>query len=269
MGEEKFVFSFEDYREYLKHRLETSDRGARSALAKAIVCPVSHISQVLNGVSHLSLEQGELTNNYLGHSEEESDYFLLLIQFTRAGSPPLRQRLEKQMKRALEKRLNFQNRIDVQTKITEQDQSKFYSSWHYQALHILATIPKYQTKKSMIQRLGISEKKISEVLEFLISIGLVRFVKDHYETTQQRIHLGSDSPLITKHHLNWRIKTIQTLEQENIDNSLHYSSVISVSEKDIVQIKEKIITNVSDIKKIVKDSPEEEIYCFSVDCYKL
>ncbi len=76
----KDVFEFRNYRAYILHRISQmpkGGRGVRIALAKAVSSPVSHISQVLNGLTHLSLEQAELMNKFWGHNEEETDFFFI------------------------------------------------------------------------------------------------------------------------------------------------------------------------------------------------
>lgn len=270
MDNNRELFDFLDYREYLQYRLDNlGGRGQRSALAKHIGSPVSHISQVLGGVSHLSLEQGESANEFLQHTEIESDFFLLLIQFTRAGSQSLKKRLATQIKHQLEKRLIIKNRIDVKDTISEKDQLVFYSSWIYQAIHILVTIPHYQTRQLIASRLGISTKKTTEVLEFLVSLGLVQEENGTFKASIKRIHLGSDSSLVTKHHTNWRLRALHSMEQEHNNENLHYSSVISISREDFIKIKNLNIQHIQKIKKIIKASPEEELYSFSIDCFKV
>lgn len=244
-------------------------RGLKSQLAKAIRAPLSHISQVLSGKSHLTLEQTESANSFFEHNDDECEYFLILVQFTRAGTPQLKKRLEQQLNKIRDKRLVIQNRIEVKESISLQDQACFYSKWFYQAIHILATIPAFQTKQAIAQRLNISLKTVTDVLDFLQVIGLIRQTQEKFQASVSRIHLGADSPLISKHHLNWRLKTLEVLERENNGDDLHYSSVISISISDFKKIKEELISNITSIKEIVRDSNEEELYCFSADLFRV
>lgn len=271
MSIDKFVFEFKDYRKYLKYRLllPEAGRGSRTALARALSSPISHISQVLAEATHFSLEQAEAANTFLNHNEQESEFFLLLVSLTRAGTPALQKRLNTQMNKILEARLLIKDRIEVKKTISLEDQAVFYSSWHYQALHILATIQKYQTPEAMAERLGVSLKKVTEVLDFLVEIGLLVKSLGRYQTTVQRIHLGADSPLISKHHANWRIKSLQSLDREDQAKNLYYSSVISVSEADMVKIRDLTIEHINVVKKIIRESPEEDLFCYSIDCFRV
>lgn len=269
----KTIFDYGDYKSYLSEVIGSKPRrgrGVRIALARALGAPVSHVSQVLGGKSHLSLEQAEGVNAFLGHTDEEAEFFLLLIQLTRAGTPALRKRLEIQLGRLREKRLVLKDRLGIQAKLSADQQATFYSSWVYGAVHVMLSIEKFQTKEAVSRHLGISLKRINEVIEFLESVGLaVRDDQGKYGIGTTRIHLGSDSPLISKFHTNWRMKAIQSLEKEDAEKDLHYSSAITIAEADVLRIHAKLVDYIQEIKAIVRDSKEEGVHCFSLDFFRI
>ncbi|MAF90236.1 MAG: hypothetical protein CL674_03110 [Bdellovibrionaceae bacterium] len=268
----KTVFEFKDYKAYLKNcisQMPRAGRGARVAMAKAISSPVSHVSQILNATSHLSMEQAEAVNAFLDHTEDESDFFLLLVQFSRSGTQALKKRLQKQMQQAIEKRLVLKESLGVKAEISKEDQALFYSSWLYGAVHVMTSIPQFQTRQAIAEYLNVSPKRIAEVLEFLESKALVLSSKNGYEIGKNRIHLGSDSPMISKFHTNWRMKAVQAFEKEQISSNLHYSSVISISENDREKIKVLLVKYIDNIKNIIRDSKEEGVHCFSIDFFNI
>jgi len=266
------LFEFQDYKAYLRAAIKAmpnKGRGTRLALANKISCPASHVSQVLSGNSHFSMEQAEAVSGFLGHTDEEANFFLLLLQFSRAGTSALRKRLEKQLRQATQQRRFLKNRLDVKDSISPEDQGKFYSSWLYSAIHVIVSIEKFQTKDSISDHLGISAKRTAEILEFLLSLGLVVKANGRYSMGKARIHLGSDSPLISKLHTNWRMKAIQSLEKEDVANDLHYSSVVTISEQDSERIKSLLVKAITDAKETIKESKEEGIHCFSLDFFRI
>ncbi|MCB0349717.1 MAG: TIGR02147 family protein [Bdellovibrionales bacterium] len=268
----KDVFDFTDYKAYLLHFIKHSPkngRGVRRAMAEAIRCPVSHISQVISGSSQFTAEQAEEMNDYLGHTEDKAQYFMLLVHYARAGSHKLQERLKKQITAAQEKRLFLKDRLGVKAEILPADQATFYSSWLYGAIHVMTTIPEFQTREKISDHLNISLKKTTEILEFLVQIGLVVENKNEYRIGTSRIHLGSDSPLISKFHTNWRMKAIQSLDREDTQRDLHYSSAITLSEDDYLKIKSQLVKSINDAKNIIRDSKEETLAAFSVDFFKI
>lgn len=270
----KNIFDYKDYKTYLEDYITSQPkggRGLRGSLAEKMGVPVSHISQVLNGKSQLSMEQAEAANEFLGHTDDEAQFFMLLVQLNRAGTPELRKRLNRQVQQILEKRLILKERLGVTSApLSAEQQSIFYSSWLYAAVQVALTIPRYRVKEEISSYLGISLKKTGEILEFLVSNGLaVQNKKGQYEVGTARIHLGSDSPLISKFHSNWRLQAIKSLEREDHFDDLHYSSVVTISAADFMRIKSILVKNIEDIKPIIRDSPAEDVHCLCLDFFRL
>ncbi|MCM0605949.1 MAG: TIGR02147 family protein [Xanthomonadaceae bacterium] len=269
---DKEIFDYSDYREYLLAWIASrpnKGRGLRVSIAETIHSPVSHVSQVLKGISNLSFEQAEGLNELLGHSTEQADYFLLLVQLQRAGTPKLRARLKTQIEKARAKRLVLKDRLGVKSELSREDQVIFYSSWHYVAVHILLTIPEFQTKEKIARHLKLSLKRVTEILEFMMNLGLAELKNGKYIVGTTRIHLGNDSAMITKHHINWRLQAIQSLEREDFLDSLHYSSVVSISCEDVTQIKSVLVKAIENAKNLIRDSKEEELHSFCIDFFRV
>ncbi len=269
---ESDIFQYDSYKAYLNAKLDDRQggggRGSRSRLSKAIGCQTAFVAQVLRGGAHFSLEQAEAASDFLGHNEEEGHFLLLLIQRERAGTPRLKQRFEKQISQIRQSRLILKNRLDVRESLSEQDQVIYYSSWHYAAIHALVSIPGHKSIESLARHLQMDLRTVSDCVQFLLSCGLVvrNGDKGGLCPGKARIHLGSDSPLIGKHHINWKLQAIRAIENPSIEN-LHYSSVVSLSEKDTVQVREILTSSITKVKSIVKDSPGELVRCFSMDLF--
>lgn len=97
----KDLFESVDYKQYLIDVLTSNTlggRGARTTLAQAAGCQLAFISQVLNGNADFSLEQADGISRYLSQNSKERDYFLLLVQYARAGTESLRAHFMRQIK---------------------------------------------------------------------------------------------------------------------------------------------------------------------------
>jgi uncharacterized protein (TIGR02147 family) len=267
----KSVFNFRDYKAFIEEKIASFPNkgwGIRSQLAEFMNSQTAFISQVLNGNANLSLEQAEKVNEFFDHTRDESHYFLLLVQYARAGTSTLQSYFEEQMRQILEARLVLKNRLDVKQNLSREDQAIYYSAWYYAAIHILLTIPKYRTPEAMSRYLDLPVQRIIEVLEFLASVGLAEQGQEGWKIGSTRIHLSNDSPMISKHHTNWRMKAIQALEKDR-DDALHYSSCISISRENAFQIKSRLIKEIEECKQIIWDSKEEELYGLSLDFFKI
>lgn len=265
------IFDFLDYKSYLSSRFSETDkqrRVSRAALAKAIRCQPSYLTRIINGNAHLSLEQAHATSIFFQHTEDESHYFLLLVEWARAGTPSLKNHLEKFARTQREQILNLKKRLKIATVLSSEDQSRYYGSWHFAAVHACLGAPGFRTLKETSARLRISHKRVAEVTEFLVSTGLIQERSGKYAAGIARIHLGHDSPLIARHHLNWRLRAIESLENLN-QQDLYYSSVICLSEADTLKIKAELVKAIERAKGIVRDSTEENVFCLALDLFRL
>lgn len=263
------VFDYKDYKIYLlalKKKLRR--HGLASAWASAINCQPSYISQVLKGAAHLSLEQAQTLSQKIGHNQEQTHFFLLLVQLARAGTKDLKTYFDSQIKNIQAGRLVLKNRINVGQYLSEEQQAVYYSQWYYAAIHILITIPKFRTKETIRKCLGLDQNKIEAVIDFLLSTRLAIETKEGIVPGETRIHLTDNSVFISRHHTNWRLQAIRAIEKGQAPN-LHYSSVISIAAADVEKIKENLIHCIQENKKLIKESKEEELFCFDLDFFKM
>jgi uncharacterized protein (TIGR02147 family) len=265
------IFEYELYKTYINDRLDNPpgglSRGLRTKISKEIGCQTAFTAQVLRGNAHFSLEQAEKINEFFGHSEEEGEFLLLLIQRERAGSEALKKRFEKRIKQIRQGRRVLSSRLDVKQTLSELDQVKYYSSWYYSAIHALVSVPEFQSAEKMAARLGLSVKTVAEVLEFFVSNGILLKTKSGFQIGTFRLHLGDQSNLITKHHSNWRLQALKSLDRRD-EKNLHYSSAVSMSDKDVEKVNEILIKTIQQIKEIIKKSKEETTMALNFDFFK-
>lgn len=264
------VWESTDYREYLVSQLggEGSRTGLRKKLAAAIPVHTTFVSQVLKGRTDFSLEQAEAINAFLEHSEDEGEYFILLILKARAGSESLKQRFERKIEAMRDQRLNIKNRLEVDDEISVRDREKFYSSYYYGAIHVLTAIEGYRTVEDLAQATKLSRTKVQEAVDFLLRLGVLVEEDGQLRPGSRHVHLGTDSELILKHHSNWRLHAITNLQFLDRED-LHYSACLSLSLEDAFRIKESILSNLKSNIETITASKEEVAYVMNLDFYKL
>jgi uncharacterized protein (TIGR02147 family) len=264
------IYNFSDYRSYIKCKIYNGDRAKRgelSSLAEAIPCQTSYLSRVMTGEADLSLEQADSAGKYLGLSQDENSYFLLLVQFARAGTQSLRAHFKRNITSAQEERLNLQKRVGLKQVLNKEDQATYYSLWYYAAVHVMTGIPTLQTKVAMAHELGLPQNRIAEILEFLISTRLVKEGPDgRYLTGEGRIHLKKDSKMILRHHSNWRTQAIRSMEKDLV-SGIHYSVLLNTSKKDSEILRSMIAKFIEEFMKVVHPSEDEEMNCLVIDFF--
>lgn len=265
----KNVFDYKDYLSYFRAQLESAGlRGRKGLLAQHIQVQPTYISQILQGKADLSLEQAELANSFFNHNLSESNFFLLLVQKDRAGTKRLKEHFQNQIEDILKSRLVLVERLGRHHEIDEKERNWYYSSWGPSALHISVTIPDLQTVDALAEFHRLAKEKVIQIMDRLERIGLVYKDGGKYLPGQSQMRLEKNSNHIIQHHSNWRVRALQSLDSETIEE-MHYSGVVSLGRKDIAKIKNILLEALQSSIAVVKDSPEEELFCLNFDFFNL
>jgi uncharacterized protein (TIGR02147 family) len=244
------VFDYKEYKTYVIATLDQRtavEKGQRTRLSKYIGCQSAYLSQVLNGGADFSAEQAIAVSQFLNHTQAESKYFLNLVLIARAGTKDLREYYQTEIKKILDDRHSIKDRISAHRVLSETDQARYYSAWYFAAIHVIVSLPQFKSGQAIAETLNLSPKIVSEALEFLVQIGLLKKVGANY-------HQGEVS--------------LQSLEQTKSQN-LHYSSVITCSKEDYVKVRELMISAVEKIRAVIKPSKDEIMATYSMDLISL
>lgn len=264
------VFAASDYKDLMRAHLHShkEERGYQAKMAKAAGCGSSFLSQVLNTHVHLTPDQAAGIGQFWGLSPDKMEFFLCLVQLARTVAPAYKNYLLEKIQHLRAKNSDISHRVESEAISKPEEELLYYSAWYWSAIHVLTSIPGFQTSTAISQRLGLPTSKIENCLAKLEEMGMVSGEKGKWQALNKSYHLASGSPLIGIHHSNWRNYCLQDLSKDKKD-SLHYSVVHSLSEKDFELLKEMILTFISQSKKIVANSPEQEIVGIGIDCYRL
>jgi len=104
-------------------------------LAAAIARAKSFISGVLNGKAHSAWSKPIKSARFFA-SDDEREFFLLLVQLGRAGSKELESFFKRKVQSVLAGRREVSERITPSARLTDVEQLTYYSSWQYTAVHM-------------------------------------------------------------------------------------------------------------------------------------
>lgn len=264
------IYDFDNYREFLGYKFsgKGKSRGTRGQLVEFLGCQPSFFNQVLTYRTHLSLEYAYKISEYLGFDSDEQDYFLLLVQKDKSGSISLAKYFINKIDTIKKNRAILSKRIKVETSLPLEDQMKYYSKWYYSAIHILSALPVFKNAEDISRHLKLDIGTINKALSFLIDREFVNYNGNELSIGAKRIHLDIESDMLPRHHSSWRIKAIEAIDNHK-NNNFHYSSILGISETDILIIKEKILELIQNMEPIIQNSKEESPIVFLCDFFKL
>lgn len=263
------IFTFTDPVLYLKEVIEGHKviRGYHSKLATAAGCQLSYFSQFLRHKVYLSPDHAAGISDFLRHSDLEAEYFLNMLLLSRAATPKLKERLEKKLRLLRSQHESLSGRLQTE-KDVETTMARYYSSWLYGAIHMALSCPQFKTVEELALRFGISEEKTISLLTSLEEMGTIGKKDGKWTLIKPFLHLPHDSDMTFMNHLIWRQKGLLDLDKEQRD-SVHYASVFSMGEKDVRKLKSMILDNISALRDEIKESPSEEVFCFTLDFFKV
>ncbi len=263
------IFTYSSYIKYLNSLSKAAkNRGVLSRWAEAAGCQRSYLSNVLGGRAHFNRDQGFRLSEFLGHSERERSYFLLLIEIEKDPSPSYKEHLFKSLQQLKREEENLQKKLQRPAFQPETIQSTYYSSWHRSAIHVLSSIPKYQTLSSISEHLGISQLLTEKVLEELVAMGFVGREGARFFWQSGDIHVPEHSPLAALHHQHWRMKAIEDA-QVKPDTSIHFTSLYSLSRNDLEELKFQLLEVIKSYNTKARTSKEEVLVCFNTDFFEV
>lgn len=266
------IFESTDYRDFLESFVKSQPRGGHGyklKIAEALGVHPTLVTQVLKGRKSFSTEQAYALAEFIKINDLEKDYFLTLIEYDRAGSVALKKFIESKLLKLRQENEKVKNRVSVYGSMSEADQALFYSQWYYSALRLSCGLREDVTAESLARDFDLPAELVSKVLLFLISRGLV-VEKENKMLDQgpQNTFLPSDSPLISRHHMNWRMKAMERHPRIGADE-LAFSAPLTLAEADISKVRKMCLDFIQDISKKVSNSPAEQLACFNMDWFRV
>ena len=244
------------------------ERGRRARLAEALRCQPAFVSRVLSGEADFSQEHAVVINQFFEHREEEAAFFMTLLDFGRAGSAALKDYHRRKLEGMRSKRLVIAERIGVKQRLSKEDQMTYYSAWYYAAIHVFLLIPGAGVPQKIAEYLKLPVVLVKDVLDFLVSANLASVDRSGYRPGVARMHLAKDSPMLSKHHTNWRIRAIEALEPK-VQEHIHYSGPICISREVAAEIRGIVLRLLTDTEPLIQGAKDEEVFCLNIDFFKV
>lgn len=265
------IYETEDYKQYIRSWVENYPGGGRGVyrkMAESLSVSTTLISQIVNGEKHFSPEHAADVAEFMSLGEKEGDHFLLLVEYGRAGTHRYRERLFKKVQIAKQAALTLSSRLEQDRQLTDFESATYYSNWAYTAItHLIACNPDLSID-AISTRLHIPRSSVARIMGFLSETKiLVPKEGGGLEVGPKLTHIGADSPLVTKHHQNWRLRGFNQMTFAKTED-LFYTAPMSLSHETATQIRNELPAFIEKIIKWVGPSPSETVRCLNIDWFE-
>ncbi len=277
----KSLFEFKDYKEYLRAHIKShaTTYGYKTHLARAAGCQKSFLSTVLNGPNHLTPDHAAGISLFLKHDAHAEKFWMELVGLARAATPRLREMHLRTLARLKQDNEDFSRRISEKVApagktAREELRVKYYSRWYISALHILLTIPEFQSavtlEKQVRERWALTNAQMIDALTTLTELGLIARdpAKKTYRVLELSVHLPRTSPLNAVQNDQWRGRA-RAVELTQRERDFFYSGIYSLSRSDGERLRRLMIDFLEETRRIVGPSREEELVCVRCELFEV
>jgi len=240
----------------------------KTRLAAAANCKQSYFSNVMSGKVNLTIDQAFGLSKFMGLTENETEFFLLLVQQVRAGGSDLQTYFNKKIKKMRQSEFKLEKKFLKKDKLSSEQVRIYYSSWHYQSIHMLLTVPKYGRVENMAKRMNLSIEAVLSKLKTLEAIGLAEKTGEYWKAVLKDIHIPIHDPSSLGHQIQWKLQAISDLQSSKTEG-LHYSSVYSLSFEDFQKLKSMMVKFIEDTRTHIEASQEEDIAHFQLSFFRV
>lgn len=264
------IYDFTDINQFLRDRIASSPnngRGQLSKLSKELKISSVAMSHLFHGRNNFNQDQGIILCEYFGLQGLEEDYLLALIDLQRAGTQKLKNHIISRMEQIKKKALDTENYLSKSKSLNDEKKAIYYSDWLYSAVRLTSSIQGINSPQELSRELGIEQRKINEILDFLFANGLLTKNNDGYEIGTKNIHINQNSPFINNHRRNWRLKALEKMNQLD-EEDLFFVSPMVLSRSDAREIRKEIQEAIKKIIERVIPSKEETTICLNIDFFK-
>jgi uncharacterized protein (TIGR02147 family) len=261
------VFEFQSYKELvlgLVAAMPQRGRGQLGKIARHLRVHSTMVSQIFRGAKDLTLDQACALADYFGMSELETDYFIALVERERAGTLKLRRAIDRRIAQLKAQSAQVASRLPRAKTLSEEDKAVFYSHWYYSGARLLTSLEAYRTPDAVAAALSLPPSVVRRVIDFLIATGLCEEVEGELRMGPSRTHVPADSPLVQRHHVNWRLRAMERLPRLS-DEELAFTMPMTISRQDGPRIREILTETIQRVSETVDRTDPEKLACLNID----
>lgn len=268
------IFEFEDYKKFVDARIKdypSGGRGVFKLMAEAMKVPRSTLSQVFNGDRDLTFEQAIDLAGFLELSVLETEFFMALVERSRAGNARLRAFAEKKIETLREKSKTLSGRIVKKIYVTDKEKNAFYSEWYYSAIRLLCSVPELDSVPALSAHLGLPLGRTKQVMEFLLGCGLIVQEKNGYKIGPSSTHIGNEDPLVFRHHQNWRQQAIRRFTEYPYleDDELCFTMPCTTDPDTMAKLRKSLLDAIVKITEQIDASKEAHLAFMNIDLLRV
>lgn len=265
------IFAFDDYRVYLRELIEAQqtreDKLTIAKIADAARVKSPYLSKCLSNNADLSLDQAHLISIFLKLKPEESDFFLLLVDYSKSYTDEYKKFLKNKIKEVQRRNLKTEKVLSL-VKLSDEVITSYYLNPLNIIIHMYATLDRIKNIKSIADSLKISESSVQKTVNNLVRMGILKIENGEIISVLNNLHLPSDSPLCIPHQ-KIMSQYIQSFKDFRGGDHVGYNTMFtfSANNETYVKIKNEFLQCLKKIDQLIDNSPSTQVYQIQFDLF--
>lgn len=260
------VYKYLDYRQAVKKTFAESKKVKPSLtlmeLADACRVQNAYVSKVLNGSAEFNSDQLYLACNFLELTPPETQYMLLLLEYSRSQVTDRKKELKSTITSIQDQYRQTKSHINPENAwIRQQARQEYFLDPFLQLIYAALTIPKYQTHiENLVQSVGLPKEKLTSGLKKLENFGMIAREKDRWTVTQNHFHIPKEDPLCRPYQSLLKLKSLEQLMKLSDEKFYSFVWTISMDDKTKTAIQDEFLAFLKKVNPLVLEAPSEKLY---------
>ena len=257
---------YTDFRQYLKDFYEERKRNSKSFsyrqfCLKAGIRSPSLFLEVVESRRNLTDSTTQQFAKGLGLTEQDTEYFTVLVRFNQARDSRTKQRWFEEL-RGLRRR--------VQVELVPFDRHEYYSRWYFPVLRELACLSGWDNDFTLLGRLvrpALNPRQVRDGIDLLHRLGFLRQEGGLWIQTSPALSTGPEVDSLLVRACNRQFADLAAQAIDDVPPSRRDSSsmVIGISADGFRRVKEEIRHFKDRIARIAEDDTQaDRVYAMSV-----
>lgn len=250
-------------------KMPNNGRGVYRRISEYLGVSSVLISQIFKGPKDISVEQGFKLSEFLGFLALEKKFFINLIHYSKSGTHDLKEYYNIELKYIREQAKAIENRVSHTNLLTETDKSIFYSDWKYSAIRLACEMESVNDIDDLKILFSQPQLELKKYIEFLKKTGLINVNAGKFELGPSSTHLSKASPYIKSHHRNWRLKSLESIDNMDSDEIM-YTAPMGVSKELFKELNQKILKFIDEfVESASTDQSVDGLFYLNIDLKRM
>lgn len=244
-----------------------------TSLAEGIGVQKAFISQVLTEKANLNLDQAFQIAQHLKFTEEEKEYFLLIVEKERTGLATRKEELNRKIK---EFQKNFGgSKKSVQahflnTQKSEDFMREYCLDPYHSIVHVHLTVPEHlRNPFGLAEKLGLSRERLERIFQVLQGLEAIEYdaKKRSVKILKERLHNMDQSQLNATQQVLFRTLSLEKMITLPKEKRMAFNVTYSADAKTFAEVQKEFHIFIQKVGELVGEAPASEVYQLNFDLF--